>query len=217
MMIFIRRLYMCKLAGSSNRLIYFLFIVITLLATTSEAQNYQTPIFKNKLKYKPSLTVNEMTWHQYDVLSTKAIETDKMNGISYVISGSLALVGGLVGAGITTDPLEKGIYALFQTIGIASIGYGAYKWQVGDEQRVIMSSLRTTEELNDQQRLAFLKVYYEEKKELSSKERNIKAITHGLIAALNFYNASQQKQDGVKNTLYFVGAANMLASLSYTF
>ncbi|MBC7419855.1 MAG: hypothetical protein H7328_03920 [Bdellovibrio sp.] len=159
----------------------------------------------------------EMEWTDYDQVAARAAAADRTNGISYIISGGVALVGGIAGANVTSDPLEKGVYALFQTIGIASIGYGAYKWKIGDEDRLLMNSLHDSRDLSDAQKISFLKVYNDQKKELLRQERYIKAITHGLIAALNIYNASQQTQDGVKNTLYFVGGANLLASLSYTF
>lgn len=160
---------------------------------------------------------SSVTWAELNAKSLELQEMDHVNGLSYIISGSIALVGGIAGANVTSDPLERGIYALFQTIGIASIGYGSYKWKIGDEDRLIYSTLRDSKGYTDQQRLAFIKTYQYKKQELEKNERFIKAFTHGLIAALNFYNASQQKQDGVKNTLYFVGGANLLASLSYTF
>lgn len=203
-MTILHKLFICKLAGNFK----YLVILILISTSVSFAQEKKSN-FRNK-------TI-EMEWTDYDQVAARAAAADRTNGISYIISGGVALVGGIAGANVTSDPLEKGVYALFQTIGIASIGYGAYKWKIGDEDRLLMNSLHDSRDLSDAQKISFLKVYNDQKKELLRQERYIKAITHGLIAALNIYNASQQTQDGVKNTLYFVGGANLLASLSYTF
>lgn len=157
------------------------------------------------------------TWPEQEQAMLREQQNDRSNGISYIVSGSIALVGGIAGSSMTGDPLEKGIYALFETIGVASVGYGAYKWQIGDERRLLMTSLQETQELTQDQKLAILLRYQKDKKILEKKERLLKALTHSLIAALNFYNGSQQTQGGVRNTLYFIGGANVLACLSYTF
>ncbi len=118
---------------------------------------------------------------------------------------------------MASDPLEQGIYSLFQSIGIASIGFGAYKWKVGDENRLIITSLKNSQDLSDEQKYKFIMTYNLEKAETDVSDKKIRAITHGLIALLNFYNASQYSHESVKNTLVFIGTANLLASLSYTF
>ncbi len=208
-----------KLAGSSSWLFLLLIFVFNLSALADEVRapnNASDKIFTatSSIEKKNSI---DLTWNDFEKMNLDKIQADKTDGISYIISGSLALLGGIAGTCVTTDPLEKGIYTLFQTIGIASVGYGAYKWQVGDDQRSLYNSLKNTREIDDSQRIAFLKVYYEDKKITESHEKYIKAMTHGLIAALNIYNASQQNQEGVKNTLYFIGGANLLAALSYSF
>lgn len=86
-----------------------------------------------------------------------------------------------------------------------------------DDERLLFSSLRGLSDLNDSQKTHFLRTYFDEKKEREKKERLIKALSHGLIAALNIYTASLQTQESVKNTLYFVGGVNLLACISFTF
>lgn len=202
-----RRRFMCKSAGSCRALLFLLIFCFVGQAWAAAGDD----------GYKTLLMEKDLTWSEYSRIENFNEQRDATNGVSYIISGSLALVGGLVGSGVTSDPIEKGIYALFQTIGIASIGYGAYKWKVGDEERLLMETLRNSPELSNNQRAAFLHSYYRQKKQTEKNDRLIRAITHGLIAALNFYNASQQNQPGVRNTLFFIGGANMLASISYTF
>lgn len=143
-------------------------------------------------------------------------EFDRTNGYSYIISGSLALAGGIWGNSISNDTAEKGIYTIFQTIGIASIGYGAYTWQIGGEERSIYNTLQYTK-FSPEQKSHFLQAYNFQRKEREKRDRLIRAITHGLIAGLNFYNASQQPHAGLKNTLLFIGGVNMLAAVSFSY
>ena len=155
-------------------------------------------------------------WDEFSKEVELQKQKDRRNGISYVISGSLALVGGILGNGVAEDTAEKGIYTVFQTIGVASIGYGAYTWQIGGEERSVYQTLQYSK-LTPEQKSQFLRAYNFQRKEKEKRDRYIRAITHGLIAGLNFYNASQQKQDSLKNTLYFVGGVNLLAAVSFTF
>jgi hypothetical protein len=142
-------------------------------------------------------------------------EKDRRNGISYIISGTLALVGGIWGESVSEDTAEKGIYTVFQTIGVASVGYGAYTWQIGGEERSIYQTLQYSK-FTAEQKTHYLRVYNFQKKERERRDHLIRAVTHGLIAGLNFYNGSQQKQDGLKTTLYFIGGVNLLAAISFT-
>lgn len=164
----------------------------------------------------PVVNPDTITWEQYSKDVERLEKTDYRNGLSYIISGSLALAGGIVGSNLTDDSLEKGVYTIFQTIGVASVGYGAYVWKIGGEERTITRSLQYSK-LPPDQRTNFLRSFYAQKKASETRERQIKAITHGLIAGLNFYNASQQKQDSIKNGLFFIGSVNLLAAISFTF
>jgi hypothetical protein len=186
-----------------NYFFIFLFIIF-----------FQTRVFAQELNVKPDPL---KTWDQYEAFIQKQTELDRKNGLAYIISGSIALAGGLAGSGVTVDPLEKGIYALFQTIGVASVGYGAYRWQIGSEDRLLFSSLQETASLNDKQKLDVIRSYEIQKKQIEAREKMIRVVVHGLIAGLNLYNGSQQSNESVKNTLFFIGGANLLASISYAF
>lgn len=183
----------------------FLFLTSLILANS-----------KGYAQQHPNALTPEISWERYSKSMEDKIKKEYKDGLSYVISGSLALAGGLIAERSTSDNLEKGTYAVFQTIGIASIGYGAYTWKIGDEDRSIYYTLNRSN-LSASQKIDFLKNYKLLKKESDQSLNNIKAITHGLIAALNIYNATQQKNESIKNTLYFIGGVNLLASASYTF
>jgi len=160
--------------------------------------------------------IDSVKWEQFAQEVETQKERDYKNGLSYIISGSLALAGGIWGANITEDNAEKGVYTVFQTIGIASVGYGAYVWKIGGEERSVYQTLQNTRFTNEQ-KSHFLKSYNTERKDRERRDRLIRALTHGLIAGLNIYTASIQKNDGIKTGLYFIGGVNLLAAISFTF
>lgn len=204
---------MCKLAGNCK-----LFLLLFLLPLILRAQPQQPVGLRPTQGIQSQIKLSQPdSWNYYSKLALDQEEADRTQGLSYIISGSLAILGGIAGTNVTADPLEKGIYALFQTIGVASVGYGSHKYFIGDEKRLLMRSLRESTDLNNQQKVAFLKIYLNEKKKNQTKENYIKVVTHGLIAAMNIYNASLQQQGSVKNALYFIGGANLLASISFAF
>jgi len=159
---------------------------------------------------------NTNRWEEfaYQVELQKA--RDYRNGLSYVISGALAVVGGFLGSNITEDPMEKGIYTVFETIGIASVGYGAYTWQIGGEERSFYQILQGSR-LTIEQKTQLLRSFAFAKKEREKRDRMIRAITHGLIAGLNIYSAATAQNDSLKTGLYFIGGVNLLAAVSFTF
>lgn len=173
-------------------------------------------IFGKNSHAEDEFKYNNLKWEDFAKEVEQQKAKDRKNGLSYVISGSLALVGGILGNNVAEDTAEKGIYTVFQTIGVASIGYGAYTWQIGGEERSIYQTLQYSK-LTPEQKTQFLRAYEYQRKEKEKRDRYIRAITHGLIAGLNFYNASQQKQDSLKSTLNFIGGVNLLAAVSFTF
>lgn len=190
---------MCNWAGSFKIL---LIISIIIFGKNSHAED--------EFKY------NSLKWEDFSKEVELQKEKDRKNGLSYVISGSLALVGGILGNHVAEDSAEKGVYTVFQTIGVASIGYGAYTWQIGGEERSVYQTLQYSK-LTPEQKTQFLRAYNYQRKEKEKRDRYIRAVTHGLIAVLNFYNASQQEQETLQSTFNFVGGFSLLAAISFTF
>ena len=197
-MIFTCRLSMYKLAGSFKPSC-LLFLVGLLVSSISFAER------------------EEINWSTFEAQMKASNEKDRKEGISYIISGSLGLVGGLLAQSSTSDPLEKGVFILSQSIGLAAIGFGAEKWMLGDEQRIIYETLKGTSSLTPLQKSELLQSYYARKKEREIRENKIKAVTFGIISLINIYGASQAQNEAVKNGLYFVGTVNALAAVSFTF
>jgi hypothetical protein len=166
---------------------------------------------------KGTTSKDNIRWNSFSKEVSAIKKSDYENGLSYIVSGTIALTGGLLGENISDDAVEKGIYNVFQSIGVASVGYGAYLWKVGGEKRSLYDALDHAKELTPKEKTIFLRAFYFQQKKKRKQERLIKAITHGLVAGVNLYNGTLQTQAGVKNALFFVGGVNLLASASYTF
>jgi hypothetical protein len=181
--------------------------------TTAPVQ--MPPVEVNPFSEPPVSFTNE--WSEFERVMQEKQKKDRIDGLSYVISGSLALVGGLIGQGTSKDPLEKGVYTLFQSIGVASIGYGMYTWKLGDEDRWIYDIVESAPSMSMQDKIAMIRSYKATKIAREKQQRFVRAITHGMIAALNIYGATQQTNDTVKSALYFLGGVNTLAAISFAF
>ena len=127
------------------------------------------------------------------------------------------MAGGLAGQASSPDPLDKGVYTLFQSIGVASIGYGIYTWKLGDDDRWFYDIVGNAANVSVQDRLAMMNSYTRTKRAREKEQKFVRALTHGMIAALNFYGATQQQNESVKNALIFLGGVNTLAAISFTF
>lgn len=158
----------------------------------------------------------ESRWKTFKMRMKDEETGDYRNGVSYILSGSLALVGGVWGATLTQDSLEKLAFTVFQTLGVASVGYGSYLWWVGNEDRLIFSALKQAQ-LTDEQKSQFLEAYERTKTERKKRDSLVRVITHGLIAGLNLYNGSRATDENIRNALYFIGGVNVLAAVSFSF
>ena len=199
----------------SNSVGKFKFILAVLIGSTFSNGVWAYAVSETSTAPDVPVEIN-MGWTRFESSVVHHERSDYLNGISYIISGTVAVVGGFVGQSISQDPLEKGVYTVFQTIGIASIGYGAYTWKLGDDDRFLYETLKDSS-LGIEERNSVLKSYYQQKKSREKSERAIKAVTHGLIAALNLYSATQQSKGPVQNALFFVGGVNLLAAVSFSF
>lgn len=155
-------------------------------------------------------------WKAFERTEIKQENTAYITGLSYILSGAIAIGSGFAGQNIATDPLEKGTYTLFQVIGVAAIGYGAYVWIVGGEDHLLYTTLHDTNLSNDQ-RTQVLQSYGTHRRERERRERIVQAITHAMISGLTIYTATQQGKGPVQNGLYVIGGINALAAIHYTF
>ncbi len=159
--------------------------------------------------------LSEANWKFQSLHVNRDRVQEKSLGWSYVISGGVGFLGGFAGQQIAKDPFEKGAYTVFQSIGIAAIGYGLYRIYVGSEDQNFFRILDMSD-LTVEQKERMFRAYQAQKLELEKNEKKIRALTHGLIALLNLNSAAQQDAGVVKDSLYFIGGVNLLACASYT-
>jgi hypothetical protein len=157
------------------------------------------------------------TWNNFTLLMKDQEEKDSIVGVSYIISGGIAITGGLIGYYSSQDIFSQVVYSVAQTVGIAAVGYGAYTMALGDDHRVFYETLRDTRDLTPRQRDELVKSYFDLEQKRERKSRTIKAITYGLVALLNGYNGFTATNSDLKTALYFVAGVNGLASISFAF
>lgn len=168
------------------------------------------------IDYEPPIKYKN--WDDFKESVEKNIAVQKINGKSEVWTGGLALAAGLIGDSLAKDPLEKGVFALFQSIGIASIGLGLYDQAIGENNRNFYYLLKGNSiGLTEDQKNSMVKSYYRINKFYEDKEKKIKMYTFAIMAITQFYNGSRVENSSVKNTLFFIGAINTLVSVSYGF
>jgi hypothetical protein len=138
-------------------------------------------------------------------------------GMAYIVSGGIAFVGGIVGYHNSKDVFAKGAYAVAQSLGVAAVGYGAHLRALGDEHRPLYATLNASRFLSLAEKDQFVKVYFQWEGQRDRESQKIAALTHGMLAGLNFYNGAIASHEDMRSALYFIGAINLLASLSYTF
>ena len=162
------------------------------------------------------LNEDEPRWRNFRSYMIQQNNKNHIDGLSYIISGGLATAGGVYGYETSTDPLAKAVFGLSQSLGIVAIGYGAFKWANGNEHSMIFQTLEKSK-MTPEQKDEFLTAYFEEVKKQRKQSKLIKAVTHGLVAALNTYHAATEKNKDLKSAFYFIGGINALAAISYSF
>lgn len=190
-----------------------LYLTIVLFSVTGWSlpkELYTNPIDRNEIRLNPS-------WENFQRMMAEQKRSNETEGMAYVISGSMAFLGGIVGYQNSTDLFAKGAYALSQSLGVAAVGYGAHLRLVGHQDQVLYDLARTDHFLNPVQRDQFVKIYFELEAKREKESQKIAALTHGLLAGLNLYNGAMAKNEDLRSTLYFIAAINVLACVNYSF
>lgn len=178
--------------------------IISLVSLSSVA-------FETDINYQ-----GEAQWNEFRDFVLKQQAENETLGKAYMISGVLAAIGGSVGYYQSEEVFSRTVFAITSNLGIAAIGLGAsYLWtgsQMDSFFYAIDGSSLSLHEKNEVLR----RYLYKEQKEKEHR-RWIKVATHALIAALNIYTASQETSPEVRSVFYFLGGANALLAVSYSF
>lgn len=157
------------------------------------------------------------SWKQFSETMKLQEDRDRVDGQAYMISGALLILGGVVGYHNSDGSIEKLAYSVSQSLGVAGMGYGAYLYNVGSEQTSFYHTVANSQTLNEGQRDDLVKNYVTEWKTNRYNEKVIRIVTHSIVAAMNFYNASRESQHDLKQGLYVIGGVNALAAVSLSF
>lgn len=162
------------------------------------------------------LNEDQPSWRNFKLYMLQEKKRNHIDGLSYIISGALATAGGIYGYETSEDQMAKAVFGLSQSLGIVAIGYGAFEWASGNEHSMVFESLDHST-MTVEQKGEFLNAYFKQVKQQRKKSKLIKAITHGLVAALNGYHALTEENKDLKSAFAFIGGVNLLAAVSYTF
>ncbi|AHZ85237.1 hypothetical protein Bb109J_c2550 [Bdellovibrio bacteriovorus] len=155
-------------------------------------------------------------WNEFRAFVHNQQKEDEQAGLAYMISGAVAAIGGTVGYQQSEEIFSRTIFAITSNVGLAAIGLGATYYYTGNEMDSFFyaidgSSLSLAEKNEVLQR--FLLKEREEKE----KRKWIRVATHALLAAANIYSATQEENSDVRSVFYFLGGANTLLAVTYSF
>jgi hypothetical protein len=162
------------------------------------------------------LNKDHPTYNNFKSYMLQQKDREYVSGLSYVVSGGIATIGGVIAYETSTDPIAKAVFSLSQSIGIAAIGYGALDWYNGNDYSSVFYALEHTR-LTALERDRFMEKFFIKEKQRERQARIIKAVTHTLVAALNGYYAVRENNKDLKAAFYFIGGVNALVAISYTF
>jgi hypothetical protein len=155
-------------------------------------------------------------WDSFDHYMQDRNEEDRVRGISYMVSGTIATIGGVIGYYGSSDSFSRGIYAVAQSVGVAAIGYGANTYWIGNEYNSFYYAVHGSS-LSSSQKAELLQRFLERDHEQRRKATWIKVATHSLIAVANLYSASREDDKTVRGVLHFLAGTNAVIAFSYAF
>ena len=155
-------------------------------------------------------------WPSFEEYMKQKEHQDEIQGLSYMISGGLAVIAGTSGYFSATSSVSRSFFALAQTIGVIGVGYGAQSYYLGNGHQSFYLSVKNSN-LTPEQRNQILNHYLILEKKRHDQARWIQVGTHSLIALVNLYTASRETDESVKNLLGVVAATNIVMAVTYSF
>jgi len=155
-------------------------------------------------------------WKDFKTFVQQQQQEDETLGLSYMISGGVATIGGVYGYYAAEDIFSRGMFAITSTLGIAAIGLGASYYWTGNEYDSFYYALEGSK-LTLAERNQVLERYLEKEKHERENRRWIRVATHALIAAVNFYSASRETNGDARAIFMFLGGTNAILAVTYAF
>ena len=155
-------------------------------------------------------------WSQFESAMIQARIEDQQVGMSYLISGGLVALGGMLGSQTANDSTSKFVFGLSESLGIAGMGYGIAKLSYGNEYNSLYDAIHSSK-LSEEQKNSLVRVYLQKEKEKRESIKRVSFVTHLLLTAVNLYAATQEKDANSKTFFQFFAGANLALALAYTF
>ncbi len=190
----------------------FIFLLSSFFAFSSFAIETQS---RNSELYKLR-TYESKSWIEFEKEYREFQDSEKKVGISYLISGSLVVIGSLSGYQTTNDTAVKLVYGVLQGLGLGAVGVGLYKISGNSEWSSFYQALKTVD-LGQEQKDQLVLKYLAAEKEKKSIERKLAIATHILAGGLSLYSASREKETSTQSAFYVLAGIHGVLALSYTF
>lgn len=155
-------------------------------------------------------------WKEFRAFVLEEHERDQERGLSYMISGGIAALGGTLAYNGTEEPFGRAMYAITANVGIAAIGLGATYYWTGNENDSFYQAIEGSS-LSPQQKNEVLNRFLTRQRQEREHRRWIQVATHALVAAVNLYSAHQEQNADIQSVFYFLGGANAILAISYAF
>jgi hypothetical protein len=159
---------------------------------------------------------NSQSWTDFDQSLKRVEEREHTEAISYILSGVLVTLGGMAGASAASEPATKFIYGLSQSLGVAGIGYGAYRLNQGHSYSSFSQALRKTS-LTPDQRDRLVSEFLKAEKEEQEALRRVRLYTYLALGTLNLVAAARETEASSKTMFQFFSGVNFALALSCTF
>lgn len=155
-------------------------------------------------------------WNEFRQYALEQRRQEEKTGLGYMISGTFAAIGGSIGYHQSEEILSRTIFALTSNVGLAAIGLGAVYYWTGNEMESFFYAIEGST-LSPQQKNEVLQRYLLKERKEKKERRWIRGATHALIALANFYSAAHEDDSEIRSVFYFLGGANTLLAVSYSF
>ena len=165
-----------------------------------------------------------------DILEKKSEVISAENqtkGWGYIISGGITLGLSIPAYYLSQDLFARAAYGVTETLGVASIGYGAYLVLVSNNytqfKRILdgagglASPSLSLPSLSAAERDHLARLFLNENAVRAKESRKIRVITHALTAGLSFLNGFTSSQSELRIGFFFLGGINTLVALSFGF
>jgi hypothetical protein len=166
---------------------------------------------------KDSSNSESKDWAEFENYIQTAETYQKKAGVAYMISGAAVAIAASFGFSNADSSTERIAYAFAQSLGIGAIGYGTYKYYIGNNDRSFYHVVNNTSGLSVENKNALILNYDTEKKWQKQRINWIAIGTYSLIALANYINASRQEDQSTRDALYVIGGVYTLAAISVSF